>query len=639
MLDGTKQTSSTDNTIGALLARNASKHGSQIALREKERGIWKEITWADYTEEILACAAGLEKIGVKPGKAVLILGDNRARLYGGMLATSLLGAYAMPAYPGATLEELRHFLGEVEIVAAIAEDQEQVDKILELKEAGAQGIGHIIFDEARGLGFYEVDGLMSWDHLIEVGQHDLNEVPERRDDLLHRTQPDDPAIFLHSSGTTGKPKGVVLSQKNVLSAAKNGHDAGAYGEEEEILAYLPMAWVGDYAITVAAALLYRFTVNVPERQETVVRDMREIAPTFYLAAPRSWDQMLTTIQVGMEDSTRLKKWLYHFFMDRAIASERRKLNGESGGMLEPLGRLLGEAIVFGPIKDQFGMSRLRNAFTGGEAIGEDTFVFYRALGIKLRQFYGQTEISAISAMQAPSEVRLHTVGKPAPGVEVRIDDSGEILLRSDSVFSGYYNNPEASAESLDGGWLRTGDAGYLEDNGQLVVLGRVSEVMHTAGGERFVPNYIENRLKFSPYIKDAAVVGAGLDELTAMVCIDFEAVGHWAEVNGVPYVSYSDLSQRDEVAALLHEAFQRVNKAVTEPLRLKRFVSLPKEFDPDDGEITRTRKLRRKVVQERYADVIAALYDGSTEVHVSAQVTYETGEVGKVERSLPIREV
>ena len=639
MTDLTKKQSSGGDTIGAILARNASKHGSEIALREKERGIWKETTWAEYAEEVLACAAGLEKIGVTPGKAVLILGDNRARLYGGMLAISLLGAYAMPAYPGATLEELRHFLGEVEIVAAIAEDQEQVDKILELKDAGAEGIDHIIYDEARGLGFYEVEGLLSWDNLIEVGQHDLNETPGLREELLSRAKPEDPAIFLHSSGTTGAPKGIVLSQKNVLAAARNGHAAGAFDENEEILAYLPMAWVGDYAITVAAALLWRFTVNVPERQETVVRDMREIAPTFYLAAPRSWDQMLTTIQVGIENSTPLKKWLYHFFMDRAIAAETRKLNGKSGGVLEPLGRLLGEAIVFGPIKDQFGMSRLKNAFTGGEAIGEDTFVFYRALGIKLRQLYGQTENSAINAIQAPGEVRLHTVGKPAPGVEVSIAEDGEILVRSDSVFEGYFNKPEATAEALDGGWLHTGDAGYLEDDGHLVVLGRVSEVMHTADGERYVPNYIENRLKFSPYIKDAAVIGAGLKELTAMVCVDFEAVGHWAEVNGVPYVSYADLSQRAEVATLLREAFQRVNKAVTEPLRLQRFVSLPKEFDPDDGEITRTRKLRRKVVQERYADVIAALYDGSKEVHVSAQVTYETGEVGKVERSLPIREV
>lgn len=639
MADAAKIHQAGGDTIGALLARNASKHGKDIAIREKERGIWKETAWAEYTGEILESAAGLEQLGVGPGKAVLILGDNRARLYAGMLAVSLLGGYAMPAYPGATIEELEHFLGEVEIVAALAEDQEQVDKILELREASAGGITHIIYDEARGLGDYEADGLLSWDQLTEAGRQALGTDPVRREELLRRAKPDDPAIFMHSSGTTGKPKGIVLSQKNVLAAARNGYAAGAFEENEQILAYLPMAWVGDYAITVAAAVLLRFTVNVPERQETVVRDMREIAPTFYLAAPRSWDQMLTTIQVRMEDSTRLKKWLYHFFMDRAIAAETRKLNGKGGGALEPLGRLLGEALIFGPIKDQFGMSRLKNAFTGGEAIGEDTFVFYRALGIKLRQFYGQTENSAINAIQAPTEVRLHTVGKPVPGVEVKIAEDGEILVRSESVFAGYFNKPDATAEALQGGWLHTGDAGYLEDDGHLVVLGRVSEVMQTAGGERYVPNYIENRLKFSPYIKDAAVIGSGRDELTAMVCVDFEAVGHWAETHGVPYVSYSDLSQRDEVAELLLEAFHRVNKVIPEPLRLKRFVSLPKEFDPDDGEITRTRKLRRKVVQERYADVIAALYDGSTEVHVSAQVTYETGEVGKVERVLPIREV
>jgi len=639
MVDGTIRHSSVDLTFGKLLALNASRYGSGIAMREKERGIWKETTWAEYTDSVVACAAGLEKLGVGPGKAVLVLGDNRARLYGGMLAVALLGGYAMPAYPGATIEELQHFLGEVEIVAAIAEDQEQVDKILDLRDAGASGIGHIIYDEERGLGLYEAGGLMSWNDLIDSGERRLKAHPQLRDEILNRTTPRDPAVFLHSSGTTGKPKGIVLSQKNVLAAARNGHAGGAFQENEEVLAYLPMAWVGDYAITVAAALLLRFTVSVPERQETVVRDMREIAPTFYLAAPRSWDQMLTTIQVGIEDSTWLKKKLYHFFIDRAIAAETRKLSGKSGGLLEPLGRLLGEAIIFGPIKDQFGMSRLRNAFTGGEAIGEDTFVFYRALGIQLRQFYGQTENSAINAIQSPSEVRLHTVGKPIPGVEVRIADNGEILLRSESVFEGYFNKPEATAEALVDGWLHTGDAGYLEEDGHLVVLGRVSEVMHTAGGQRYVPNYIENRLKFSPYIKDAAVIGAGRDELTAMVCVDFDAVGHWAEVNGVPYVSYADLSQRDEVAVLLRDAFQRVNKALPEPLRLKRFVSLPKEFDPDDGEITRTRKLRRKVVQERYAEVIAALYDGSREVRVSAQVIYETGETGKVDRTLPIREV
>lgn len=626
-------------TIASVLRRNAAEHGSDIAMREKDRGIWKATTWAEYAKQVLACAAGFDKLGLKPGDAVLILGDNRVRLYCGMLALATLGAYAMPAYPGTTLDELKHFVDEANIVGALAEDQEQVDKILELRGAGAARIQHIVYDDGRGLGFYDVPGLMSWERLVEIGRQRLNDEPGLRDALLGRAKPDDPAVFLHSSGTTGKPKGVVLSQKNVLAAARNGHAAGAFDVGENVLAYLPMAWVGDYAITVAAALLLRFTVNVPERQETVLRDMREIAPTFYLASPRSWDNILTTIQVAIENSASLKKHLYHFFMDMAIAVERRKLNGRSGGVLEPLRRCIGEMLIFGPIKDQFGMSRLKNAFTGGEAIGEDTFVFYRALGIRLRQLYGQTENSAINAIQAPDEVRLHTVGKAAPGVEVKIADNGEILLKSDSVFAGYYENPEASAETLVGGWLHTGDAGYLEGDGHLVVLGRVSEVMHTKGGERYVPNYIENRLKFSPYIKDTAVVGAGHDELTAMVCIDFDAVGHWAEVNGVPYVSYADLSQREEVAALLRKAFLRVNEALPEPLRVKRFVSLQKEFDPDDGEITRTRKLRRKVVEDRYQKVIAALYDGSKDVHVSAVVTYETGDTGTVDRTLPIRNV
>lgn len=626
-------------TLASVLMRNASEYGDDIALREKERGIWKATTWSDYAEETLRCAAGFDGLGVKPGDAVLILGDNRARLYCGMLSLATLGVYAMPAYPGATLEELQHFVAEANIVAALAEDQEQVDKILELRSACAAQLKHIIYDDGRGLGFYEVTGLMSWEHLVEIGSHRLNDEPGLRDVLVDRARPDDPAVFLHSSGTTGKPKGIVLSQRNVLTAARNGYCAGAFGVHEQVLAYLPMAWVGDYAITVAAALLLRFTINVPERQETVLRDMREIAPTFYLAAPRSWDNILTTIQVGIENSTPLKKRLYHFFMDRAVAAERRKLNGVSAGTLDFIGRFFGEMLIFGPIKDQFGMSRLANAFTGGEAIGEDTFVFYRALGIKLRQLYGQTENSAINAIQAIDEVRLHTVGKAAPGVEVKIADNGEILLKADSVFAGYFENPEASAETLAGGWLHTGDAGYLEDDGHLVVLGRVSEVMHTRSGERYVPNYIENRLKFSPYIKDAAVIGAGRDELTSMVCIDLEAVGHWAEVHGVPYVSYADLSQREEVAALLRDAVRRLNKVVPEPLQLKRFVSLHKEFDPDDGEITRTRKLRRNVVEDRYQKVITALYDGSRNVHVSATVTYETGGIGTVDRTLSIREV
>ena len=625
------------DTIPRLLMRNATEHGRDIAMREKDRGIWMEVTWAEYAEMILNCAAGLESLGIVAGEAVMILGDNRVRLYAGMTSLTLLNAFAMPAYSGATLEELQHYSGEVTVRAAIVEDQEQVDNIIELRESGAD-IPYIIYDEERGLNDYDVQGLMSWDELQQKGLDNLAANPDLRTKLIEGAKPEDPAVFLHSSGTTGKPKGIVLSQDNMISGAHNGYAGGTYDYGDDMIAYLPMAWAGDYALTVAAAICYRFTVNVPERQETIQRDMREIAPSFYLAAPRTWDNMLTNIQVGIENSTPLKKKLYHFFMDRSIKSQQRILAGEISKS-DWLSRTFGKWLIFGPVKDQFGMSRVKHAFTGGEAIGEDTFVFYRALGIQLRQLYGQTETCAFTAIQTADEVQLHTVGKPLPGVEVKIAEDGEILLKSGSIFSGYYGNQKASEEAFEGGYLRTGDAGYLEDDGHLVVLGRVSEVVHTASGERYVPNYVENRLKFSPYIKDAAVVGAGRDQLTAMICVDSEAVGHWAEVNGVPYVSYADLSQRPEVAELLHDAFDRVNKALTEGLQLHRFVSLHKEFDPDDGEITRTRKLRRKVVEERYAAVVTALYDGSKDVHVQAVVTYETGEKGTVDRTLLVREV
>jgi len=446
-------------------------------------------------------------------------------------------------------------------------------------------------------------------------------------------------VFVHSSGTTGKPKGVVLSHRNLLAGVGNAHRGGAFTFGEDILAYLPMAWVGDFAITVGAGVALHFTINIPERQETVLHDLREVAPTFYLAAPRSWDNMLTTIQVRMEDSTPLKKWLYDVFMNSALAAERRKLEGKQSSLKERLMRQLGEWLIFGPIKDQLGLTRLRNAFTGGEAIGEDTFVFYRALGVKLRQFYGQTESSAFNALQDTEEVRLHTVGRPLPGVEVKIGDNGEIMVRSGSVFSGYYKLENATREALEDGWLRTGDAGYVEPDGHMVVLGRLSEVVHTAKGERYIPNYIENRLKFSPYIKDVAVLGSGRDTLAAIICIDKEPVGHWAEVRGISYMSYADLSQNPEVIELVTAAVKRVNSILPDGLKLHHFVSLHKEFDPDDGEVTRTRKLRRNVVEERYAPIIDAIYGGQKTVTMKAQITYESGEVGTIERQLSVQEI
>lgn len=628
----------TDTTLIRMLARNAEAFPDRVAMREKSKGIWQEMTWRQLCDIVLRCAAGLEALGFKSGEVMLVLGDNRPRLYAGMLAAGALGGYAMPAYPDATLDEIRHFVHEAGARFVLAEDQEQVDKTLELR-AQAAAIDHIVYDDSRGLASYSNPGLISWDAVQAKGIERLAANSEAISQLVARAQPDDPAVFVHSSGSTGKPKGVVLSHRNLLSGVRNAYKGNAFDFGETILAYLPMAWIGDFATTMGAGIPLHFDINIPERQETVLQNLREIAPTFYLAAPRSWDNLLTTIQVRVEDSSWLKRRIYDVLMASAIAAEKRKLDGKEPTLKQRLLAPLCELLVSGPIKDQFGLTRLRGAFTGGEAMGEDTFVFYRALGIKLRQLYGQTESSAYNAIQGVDEVRLHTVGRPLPGVDVKISESGEIMIRSGSVFSGYFKQEQATRESLEDGWLHTGDAGYLEPDGHLVVLGRLSDVVYTAKGERYIPNYIENRLKFSPYIKDAAVLGRDRDTLATLVCIDKEAVGLWAELRGISYMSYADLSQKPQVIQLIASAVKYVNGTLPEGLQLKQFVCLQKEFDPDDGEVTRTRKIRRNVVEERYKPIIDAIYDRKSSVLMKVQVSYESGEVGVIERTLSVQEV
>ncbi|MGZ5715526.1 MAG: AMP-dependent synthetase/ligase [Caldimonas sp.] len=625
-----------DTTLVRILAANARTFPDRVALREKDRGIWQQTSWSEWLETALTCAAGLETLGFERGDALLVVGDNRPHLYTGIVVGAVLVGHPMPVYPDAAPDEVRHVIQASNVRFALAEDQEQVDKMLDLRET-CPSLAHIVYDDPRGLAAYPEPGLVSWQELLARGAERLRLDPALREALIGRALPDDPAVFIHSSGTTGRAKGVVLSHRNVLAGVANAYRAHAFDFGEEVLAYLPMAWVGDFAMTVGAGIALAFTINIPERPETVMHNLREIAPTFYLAAPRSWDNMLTTVQVRMEDSTRLKKAVYDFFMAIALASERTKLEGGTPTPWQRLLRPLGELLVYGPIKDQLGLTRLRYAFTGGEAIGEDTFVFYRALGVRLRQLYGQTESCAFNAMQDEGEVRLHTVGRPLPGVDVRIGEAGEILIRSGSVFAGYWNDEAASRAALEDGWLHTGDAGYLEADGHIVVLGRLSEVVHTAQGERYIPNYIENRLKFSPWIKDVAVLGKGRPTLGAIVCIDKEPVGHWAELRGISYMSYADLSQKPEVIDLVAQAVARVNATLPEGLKLRHFVSLHKEFDADDGEITRTRKLRRNVVEERYAPIVEAIYAGKKSVAMKAQIVYETGEVGVTERVLSVR--
>jgi long-chain acyl-CoA synthetase len=625
-------------TLLSLLAANARTHGDAIAMRERDRGIWREFTWADMLSQVVSFAAALDALGFRPGEGLLVIGDNRPRLYFGMLSAAALRGLAAPIYPDVPPDELEFYAGNSRARFALAEDQEQVDKLLDLR-ARVRIPETIVYDDPRGLSHYSQPGLISWNALVQRGRQRLAAEPGLADDIVARARPTDVAALLHSSGTTGRPKGTPLQHRRVIAAAHNAELAGYFRRADELMAYLPMAWVGDFVFTLASGIVLRFTANIPERQETLLRDLREAAPTMYFASPRSWDAMLTHIQVRVAESTPLKRRLYDRFMPLAIRRERDRLSGRRTSLPLRLLCTIGEIIISAPLRDYLGLSRARNVYTAGEAIGEDTFVYFRALGLDLKQFYGQTENCALTAAQSTGGVKLNTVGKPLPGVDVKIADDGEILLRADSVFDGYLADEDASSRALAGGWLHTGDAGYLDEDGHLVVLGRVGEVVYTKAGERYIPNYIENRLKFSAYIKDAAVLGAARDDLTALICVDGSAVGHWAEENGVTYTSYAELSQRPEVYELIEGAVAHVNELLPKALAIRRFVNLPKEFDADDGEVTRTRKLRRNVIEHRYAPVIDALYDGSTGVEFNTLITYETGATGTLQRRLAVQGV
>jgi long-chain acyl-CoA synthetase len=625
-------------TLVAALARNAAEFGSRVAFRERKYGVWQEQTWSEVLEETAAIAAGLEARGLKAGAALTVIGDNRPRLYYAMMAANMLRAYPSPCYPDIPLEELIAATRHGAPTVAFAEDQEQVDKLLELKAK----IGRpttIAYDDERGFAAYGDEGILSIEALIGEGRARLAREPGLVAELIGRAGADDIAVLLHSSGTTGQPKGIPLRHHNVTRGVLNAAASGYFHQHEELFAYLPTAWVGDFVFTLGAGLMLTATINIPERQETVLHDLREVSPTFYLAAPRAWDQMLTRIQVGIKNSTPLKRKLFDTFMPRAVALEKKRLAGGSPTLAERVVHMVGDVLVYAPLRDYLGLARAERAFTGGEALGEDTFLFFRALGIRLKQFYGQTETCALTAAQSEGTVKLHTVGRPMQGVDIRIDDSGEILVRSPSVIDGYFDDPDASAKAIADGWLHTGDAGRVDEDGDLIVLGRVSEVVRTAAGERYIPNFIENRLKFSPYIRNVAVLGAGRDMLTAIVCIDFEAVGHWAEERRISYTSYADLSQKREVQDLIGSVVAHVNETQPEPLRVRRFVNLHKDFDADDGEITRTRKLRRNIIETTYEPLIAALYSGQRETVYDATITYESGERGVIRRTLTITEV
>ena len=627
------------NTLPRLLQRNAREFGARSAMREKDRGIWQSYAWEQCHSQVRDLALGLAALGFRRGERLSVIGDNRPRLYWAQLAAMCLGGVSVPVYQDVIARELIFVLDHAETAVIVAEDQEQVDKILSLKDQ-LPALRLVIYDDALGVGRYRLDWLTSFEAVARLGQELGRTQPGRFESEIEQGQADEVALVCYTSGTTGNPKGAMLTHANLLASAALFAAAEDVRRSEEWLAYLPMAWAGDAVYTLVLSLLVGFTVNCPESPQTVQRDLRELGPTALIAPPRIWESMLTTVQVRAADATPLKRWVFEHF--RVAAQQAEILRAE--GKPLPLGlRLtcaLGELLVYRPVRDQLGLLRARWCYSGGGPLGGETFRFFRSFGVNLKQIYGSTELSGLASLQADGEADPNTAGRPVPGIEVRIGERSEVLVRSPGVFKGYLKNDTATREVIDSqGWFHTGDAGFIDSRGQLVIIERAKDVGALRCGTAFAPQFIENKLKFSPYIREAVAFGHQQPFVAAMIAVDPETTGIWAERRGLPYTSYMDLSQRQEVQDLIRDEVRKCNSTLPDGIRVRRVALLAKELDADDAEMTRTRKVRRQHVAQKYAPLIEAFYSGEEAAELAATVTYEDGRQANVCARLRIVEV
>lgn len=645
-----KQLSQTQNGAGgftsvpALLQRNAKQFGSAPAYREKEFGIWQSWTWAETEKEIEALALGLLNLGVNEGDFIAVIGRNRPYLYWSMVAAQRVGAVPVPLYQDAVAEEMAYVMEHCGARFAVVGDQEQADKIIEIQDKLHQ-FEHLIYLDPRGLRKYDHTKLHQFSHVQDQGRaaYDeyINELKAREAKLTYESR----CVMLYTSGTTGKPKGVVLSNRNVIETAKSSSEFDGLRQSDDVLAYLPMAWVGDFIFSIGQAYWTGFCVNCPENAETMMHDLKEIGPTYFFAPPRVFEGLLTNVMIRMEDAGTFKKRMFDKYMAHARKVGPAILDGKPVSFMDRLKYRIGEWTIYGPLKNTMGFTRVRVGYTAGEAIGPEIFDFYRSLGINLKQLYGQTEATVFITAQPDGEVRSDTVGVRCPGVELKIGDNGEVYYRGPGVFVEYYKNPESTADTKDPeGWVATGDAGFIEeDTGHLRIIDRAKDVGKMANGSLFAPKYVENKLKFFPNILEAVVFGNGRDECTAFINIDLTAVGNWAERNNIAYSSYQELAGHPQVMDTIQAHVEEVNRSVAEdPMlaacQVHRFVVLHKELDADDGELTRTRKVRRRIIEDKFADIITALYDGSDKIATATEVTYEDGRKGSIRAVLEIRD-
>ena len=632
------------DTFPKLLDWNAENRGALPASREKEFGVWQSWSWAEVREETRALALGLMTLGAAPGDKIAIVGSNRPHLYWSMVAAQMTGGAPVPVYADSVAEEMAYVLDHAEARFAIVEDQEQVDKVLSIKDR-LPALDHVIYVEPRGLRNYDHETLHAYREVQEAGRRAAGRHGHAVDAIVAGRTGADVCVMLYTSGTTGRPKGVVLSNDNILKTSRASAEFDHLRASDQILAYLPLAWVGDFIFSMGQAYVTGFCVCCPESADTMMSDLKEIGPSYFFAPPRIFETLLTTVMIRMEDAGPLKRRMFHHFIEHAKRVGPDLLDGRPVSFGDRAKYALGRWLVYGPLKNTLGMSNVRVGYTAGEAIGPEIFQFYRALGINLKQLYGQTEASVFITQQPDGEVRADTVGVPSPGVEVKIGPNGEVYYRSPGVFVEYYKNPESTADTKDPqGWVATGDAGFFEpDTGHLRIIDRAKDVGKLTDGSLFAPKYVENKLKFFPAILEAVAIGHERDYVVAMLNIDLAAVGAWAERNNISYASYQELAAHPRVYEQIQAHVEEVNRSLAEDemlaaCQVRRFLVLHKELDADDGELTRTRKVRRRIIAERYAPLIEALYDGSATVYAETEVTYEDGRKGGISATLEIRD-
>ena len=623
-------------TLPGLLARRAAECPEEVALREKEFGIWQEITWVRYLDRVRSFSLGLVELGVEKGDRIAIIGDNRPEWVIAELGAQVLGALPLGLYQDSISAELARMLAAAEARIIVAEDQEQVDKVLEVRDQ-VPGLEHIVYYDPRGMCGYEAPGLMSFEEVEALGDGFFDRFPMEFDKKLAEVRPEDTALLCTTSGTTSVPKLAMLSHANLIAMGEQLRGVDPMEPGDEFVSFLPLAWIGEQMVGVASAMLAGFTVNFPEETATVRSDIREIGPAFMMSPPRIWENMVSDVQVMAEDTSPLKRWMYRWAMREGMRAADARFGGGRNNLASRLRHRLADWTVFQPIRDQLGLSRVRRAYTGGAALGPDVFKFFHSIGVNMKQLYGQTEVSGVSVVHRDGDIRFHTVGRPFPETEIRISDNGEILCRSPSVFQGYFRNPAATAETLSDGWLHSGDAGYFEDDGQLVVIDRLADVMELPDGTHFSPQFVENKLKFSPYIREAVVFGGGgAPFVTSMIAIDMENAGQWAERHRIPYTTFTDLARRPEVYGLVRDHVATINADLPAAARIRRFLLLHKELHADDAELTRTRKVRRRHISARFGEIIEALQGGADSVTVATEITYQDGRTSDVAHELRI---